>query len=274
MPLARVEIVMRAASHLIKAIGARLEVVGLDAAAATASAASGSASTEVPFGNKTPAVSQNTFIAPNSSLIGNVTLGEGVGIWYNSVLRADVNRIEVGARSQLEDRVVVHVAKFNGDLPTIIGENVHVGPGCTIHACTLENNVSIGAGATVLDGAVVKEGARVGAGSTVTPGTVVGAGELWEGVPARKVRNLEQGESQGLAEAAVVAQELSLVHAAECGKSPEVVAQEAHEHYLSGFNLDLALHPNPATRQRPGVLFDSDFRGPRKDDPDDAEEWQ
>ncbi len=131
-------------------------------------------------------------MAPSASVIGDVTLEEGASVWYGCVLRGDTMFIRVGARSNVQDGTIVHVAR--GTLPAIIGEDVTVGHACIIHACTLKDRAFVGMGATVLDGAVIEEGGMLGAGGLLPPGKVIGAGELWVGSPARFVRVMSAEE--------------------------------------------------------------------------------
>ena len=152
---------------------------------------------------KGPRIHPSAFIAPGCRIIGDVEIGPEASVWYNCVIRADVNRIVIGARSNIQDGTVVHVshdgphAKLGG-FATVIGEDVTIGHKAIIHACRIEDAVLIGMGAIVLDGAVVKKHGFVGAGALVAPGKVVGEGELWLGNPAKKVRMLSDAEIEAL----------------------------------------------------------------------------
>jgi carbonic anhydrase/acetyltransferase-like protein (isoleucine patch superfamily) len=148
--------------------------------------------TVLPFGDKTPRIAGDAFVARGSLVIGNVEIGAGSAIWFNSVVRADVNVIEIGENTNLQDGSVVHVTrKTNG---TFIGSNITIGHMALIHGCTLRDGCFIGMRATVMDGAVVEEGAMVAAGALVTPGKVVKSGELWTGSPASAARLLSADE--------------------------------------------------------------------------------
>ena len=157
----------------------------------------------LPFDGKSPVISDSAFIAPGARIIGDVEIGPDASIWYNCVLRGDINRIVIGAGSNLQDGTVVHVshdgphAKLGG-FATRIGSDVTIGHKAIIHACTIEDAVLIGMGAIVLDGAVVKKHAFIGAGAVVAPGKVGGEGELWLGNPARKARMLSDAEIEAL----------------------------------------------------------------------------
>lgn len=142
----------------------------------------------LPFGGYTPQIASDAFIAENATIIGNVTIGAGASIWFGCVLRGDTNFIRVGARSNLQDGTVVHVARDGNG--TDIGDDVLIGHMAMVHACTIGNGALIGMSSCILDGAVVEPLAMVAAGALVTPGKRVKSGELWAGNPARFVREL------------------------------------------------------------------------------------
>lgn len=159
-----------------------------------------SAAIILPYRGTRPRIAPAAFVAPGAAVIGDVEIGAGSSVWFGCVLRGDVNFITVGARSNLQDGAVVHVAS---DGPaTIIGDDVTVGHAAVIHACTLESGCFVGIRATVMDGAVVESGAMVAAGALVTPGKRVPSGELWAGAPARKLRALSADEIAGLTDIA------------------------------------------------------------------------
>jgi carbonic anhydrase/acetyltransferase-like protein (isoleucine patch superfamily) len=138
------------------------------------------------FEGQFPRVDPTAFIASTAILIGDVSVGPRSSVWFHCVLRGDTNFIRVGARSNIQDGTIVHVAA--GTLPTLIGDDVTIGHAAIIHACTLHDRAFVGMGATVLDGAVIEEGGLLAAGSLLPPGKRIGAGELWQGSPARLVR--------------------------------------------------------------------------------------
>ncbi len=146
----------------------------------------------LPYRHRWPKVAPNAFVATGSTLIGDVILGAEASVWFNCVLRGDVNHIRIGARSNIQDGTVIHTATNDG--PTLIGEDVVVGHMCLLHACVLEDGCMIGMGATVMDDAVVETGAWVAAGALVTPGKRVKGGELWMGRPARLARMASNAE--------------------------------------------------------------------------------
>ena len=130
-------------------------------------------STLYPYKGHFPLVDPNTFLAPGARVIGDVTLAEGVSIWYNVVVRGDVNHIAIGKWSNIQDNTTVHADSGRSGLnarsgiPTIIGDNVTVGHNCILHACTIEDCCLIGMGAVILDGAYIGRGSVIGAGALV-----------------------------------------------------------------------------------------------------------
>jgi carbonic anhydrase/acetyltransferase-like protein (isoleucine patch superfamily) len=144
------------------------------------------------FNGMSPQVAPDAFVAPGAQVIGNVTIGAGASIWYNCVLRADVQTIVVGPRSNIQDGSVVHVTrKTHG---TFIGADCLVGHLAMIHGCTLEDHSFVGLGAIVMDGCVVETDGMLAAGAMLTPGKRVGRGQLWAGRPAVHLRDLKPEE--------------------------------------------------------------------------------
>jgi len=186
--------------------------------------------TLLPYEGARPKLGYEIFVAPNASVIGNVTLGDRSSVWYGAILRGDVNSIEVGDNTNLQDGVVVHVAKtaLGPPSPTSIGSNVTIGHAAMIHACTIEDGSLVGMGATLCDGCKVEKGAIVAAGALVTPGTVVPSGEVWAGRPAKLLRKLEEGEAEFIARSADNYALLAAQHAEENAKTfPELEADKA-----------------------------------------------
>jgi carbonic anhydrase/acetyltransferase-like protein (isoleucine patch superfamily) len=131
-------------------------------------------------------------VASTATLVGDVELADDVSVWYGAVLRADIQQIRIGARSNLQDNVVVHVDE--PDWPTIVGADVTVGHAALLHGCRIERGALVGMHATVLNGAVVGEEAMVAAGALVVPGMVVPPRVLVAGVPAKVRRDLTEEE--------------------------------------------------------------------------------
>lgn len=147
------------------------------------------------FLGRTPVVAPSAYIAPHTFIAGDVEIGEEASIWPCCSLRGDIAPIRIGAHSNIQDGSVVHVAD---NLPAIVGEWVTVGHQATIHACTIEDEVLIGMGAIILDGAQIGTRSIVGANSTVTMHTVVPPGSLVLGSPAKVVRPLTPEEQAGV----------------------------------------------------------------------------
>ncbi len=150
------------------------------------------------FQNLRPKVDETAFIAETAVIIGDVEIGAEASVWYNCVVRGDVNHIRIGARSNVQDLSMLHVThKKNADdtgAPLIIGDDVTIGHSVTLHGCTLQDGCFIGMQAMVMDHAVVGEGALVGARALVTEGTVIPPRTLWVGAPAKYKRDLTPNE--------------------------------------------------------------------------------
>lgn len=143
----------------------------------------------------TPDIHADAFVATGARVIGAVSLGAGASVWYNAVLRADGDSITIGAGSNLQDNVSVHV---DAGQPVRIGENVSVGHNAVVHGCTIGDGALIGMGAIVLSGAQIGAGSLVAAGAVVLEGTVIPAGSLVAGVPAKVRRELTEDERLGI----------------------------------------------------------------------------
>ena len=144
-----------------------------------------------------PALGERVYLDPAATVIGDVVLGDDVSVWPGAVLRGDVNHIRVGARTNIQDGAIVHVAHagpYGPGYPCLIGADVTIGHAAVVHACTIEDGCLIGMHASVLDGAVVKKHGFVGAGALIPPGKVVGERELWLGNPAKRVRVLSDAQ--------------------------------------------------------------------------------
>ena len=146
-----------------------------------------------PYQGVLPRLGARVFIAPGAYVVGDVEIGDDVSFWFHTSARADVNSIRIGARTNIQDGTVLHVAHHHHRL--VIGEGVVVGHSVVLHGCTVEDGALIGIGARVLDGAVVERGAMVGAGALVAPGHRIPAGYLALGIPARPFRPLTEEET-------------------------------------------------------------------------------
>lgn len=142
-----------------------------------------------------PRIHPDTFVADSAAVMGNVSVGKKSSLWFNAVLRADINSITIGEACSVQEGAVLHVAL---DQPLIIGDYVTVGHGAVLHGCTIGDNVLIGMKAVVLDGAVVGEGSIIGAGAVVKEGMVIPPRSLAVGLPAKIVKALDDKAVLGL----------------------------------------------------------------------------
>jgi len=149
----------------------------------------------LPFAGRSPEVHETAWIAPNASLIGKVRVHADASVWFGAVLRGDIDQIELGPGSNLQDNVVVHTEQGS---PAIIGAGVSVGHGAVVHGCTIEDGCLIGMNATVLTRAVVGRDSLVAAGCVVLEGTVIPPRSLVAGVPGKVRRELSDEEVAGL----------------------------------------------------------------------------
>lgn len=143
-----------------------------------------------------PQLDSTVFVAPTVCVVGDVQIGRGSSLWFNVVIRGDVNSIRIGERTNIQDGTVIHVTRDTH--PTVIGDDVTVGHSVTLHGCTVENGCLVGIGAIVLDGAVIGESSLVAAGSLVAPGTIVPPGSLVMGSPAKVKRFLTDEEQASI----------------------------------------------------------------------------
>lgn len=147
--------------------------------------------------DKAPRIADSAFIAPGCRIMGDVEIGADASIWYNCVVRADVNRIRIGARSNIQDGSTIHCDSPHGDgpgYPTLIGDDCLIGHMVLLHGCTLEDNAFVGMGAIILNGATVESGGMLAAGAMLTSGKVIRSGQLWAGRPAKCFRELTPDE--------------------------------------------------------------------------------
>jgi carbonic anhydrase/acetyltransferase-like protein (isoleucine patch superfamily) len=142
----------------------------------------------LPVENKHPQFGENCFIAPNATIVGDVVMGNDCSIWFNAVVRGDVNFIRIGNKVNIQDGACIHCTyqRFG----TTIGKNVSIGHHAIVHGCTLHDSVLVGMGAIIMDGAVVHSNTIIAAGAVVLEGTVCEPSSIYAGVPAKKVKEI------------------------------------------------------------------------------------
>lgn len=150
----------------------------------------------IPLRGLTPKIGRDCFLAENASVIGDVEMGDECSIWFNTVLRGDVNSIRIGNRVNIQDGTVLHTLYQKSTIE--IGDDVSIGHNVTLHGCKIRNLALIGMGAVVMDDAEVGEGALVAAGSVVLSRTKIGPNEMWGGAPARFIKNVDPRQSAEL----------------------------------------------------------------------------
>ncbi|MGL4852785.1 MAG: gamma carbonic anhydrase family protein [Phocaeicola sp.] len=144
----------------------------------------------------TPVFGKNCYLAENATVVGDVTLGDDCSIWFNTVLRGDVNTIRIGNRVNVQDGTVLHTLYEKSVVE--IGDDVSIGHNVTVHGATIHNGALIGMGSTLLDHAVIGEGAIVAAGALVLSNTVIEPHTLWAGVPAKFIKKIPEAQSREL----------------------------------------------------------------------------
>lgn len=143
----------------------------------------------------TPVFGSNCYLAENATVVGQVTMGDNCSVWFNTVVRGDVNKITIGNNVNIQDGAVVHCTYEKAE--TVIGNNVSIGHNAIVHGCTVMDNALIGMGAIVMDNAVVHPNSIVAAGAVVLENTTVEEGSIYAGVPAKKVKDVSPELIQG-----------------------------------------------------------------------------
>jgi carbonic anhydrase/acetyltransferase-like protein (isoleucine patch superfamily) len=166
----------------------------------------------LPYKNTFPVIGDHTYISPGVYIIGDVVIGESCSIWFGAVIRGDVNYIRIGSRTNVQDNSVIHVT-HNGN-PTIIGDDVTIGHGVILHACTIGNRVLIGMGAIILDGVTIPDDSYVAAGSLVTAGKAFQSKKMIMGSPAKETRDLRPDELSWLKQSALHYQNVAMPYLA------------------------------------------------------------
>lgn len=172
----------------------------------------------IPFGGNAPRIDPAAFVAPGCRLIGDIEIAPDASIWYNCVLRGDVNKIRIGARTNIQDGSVIHVDSPKlgqpAGHPTLIGADVLIGHLAMVHGCVLEDRAFVGLGAIVMDGCRIASDAMLAAGAMLTPGKTIPSGQLWAGRPAKYVRDLSEADLVGMRAGVAHYVELARAHAA------------------------------------------------------------
>lgn len=144
---------------------------------------------------KHPQIPSDCFVADNATIVGDVVMGRECSIWFNAVIRGDVNFIKMGDRVNVQDGAVIHATYKTS--PTTIGNNVSIGHNAIVHGCTIHDNVLIGMGSIVMDDCIVESNSIIAAGAVVSKNTKVEGGSIYAGIPARKIRDMSPELSKG-----------------------------------------------------------------------------
>lgn len=142
----------------------------------------------LPVNNISPVIPDNCFIAENSTIVGDVKLGDNCSVWFNAIIRGDVHSIEIGDRSNIQDGAVIHCTYQKAK--TVIGNDVSIGHRAIVHGCTVHDHVLIGMGAIVMDHAVINEYCIIAAGSIILENTICESGYIYAGSPAKKIKRI------------------------------------------------------------------------------------
>ena len=147
---------------------------------------------------KSPIFGANVYLAENAAVVGDVKMGSDCSVWFSAVVRGDVNFIRIGNKVNIQDGAVIHCTYQKA--ATILGNNVSVGHNALVHGCTIHNNVLVGMGAIVMDGVVVESNSIIAAGAVVLEGTHIESGTIYAGIPAKKVKELNEEQTARLIE--------------------------------------------------------------------------
>jgi len=146
--------------------------------------------TILPVEGVSPKFGNRCFVAPNATVVGDVVMGDDCSVWFNTVVRGDVNSILIGNKVNIQDGAVIHCTYQKAK--TVIGNNVSIGHNAIVHGCTVHDNVLVGMGAILMDGADVGSNSIVAAGAVVLEGTKIEAGSIYAGIPAKKVKDISE----------------------------------------------------------------------------------
>lgn len=263
--------VVTAASNAARNLGQTLDKMGAAMEVAKYTERIVPSTRFVAVNNIAPTINPDTsFIAPSANIVGDVSIGSNSSVWYNATIRGDGNKVTIGSNTNIGDCVVVHIAQIQGDYETNIGNNVSIGANAIVHAATVKDDACIGAGAQILDGAVVGSNVFVEPGSIVTPGTKIPDGEVWSGSPAKFERKVSKEDIEYIQGHSVDMSSLALLHAGECEKDYVTIAKDEEEYedkllrspdYFQPTEDD----PNDVLGQgAPGRIFDTTLSGPEE----------
>lgn len=146
----------------------------------------------------TPEIGNNCFLAENSTIVGDVKIGNDCSFWFNSVVRGDVNSIRIGNKVNIQDGAILHCSFEKSKIN--IGNNVSIGHNVIVHGATIHDNVLVGMGAIIMDHAVIGENSIIAAGSLILENTIVDPGSIYGGVPAKKIKSIEQDQTKEMIE--------------------------------------------------------------------------
>ena len=144
---------------------------------------------------KSPLIPEDCYVAENATIVGDVQFGQSCSVWFNAVVRGDVHFIKIGNKVNIQDGAIIHCTYKKH--PTIIGNNVSIGHNAIVHGCTIHDNVLIGMGAIIMDNCVIESNSIIAAGAVVTQNTKVESGSIYAGVPAKKVKDINQSDFAG-----------------------------------------------------------------------------
>jgi carbonic anhydrase/acetyltransferase-like protein (isoleucine patch superfamily) len=152
----------------------------------------------LPIKGISPTFGDNCYLAPNATIVGDVVMGDECSVWFNAVVRGDVHWIRIGNKVNIQDGAIIHCTYQK--CPTTIGNNVSIGHAAIVHGCTVMDNVLIGMRAVVMDNVVIEPGSIIAAGAVVLDGTHVESGSIYAGVPAKKVKTVDETQTRNLIE--------------------------------------------------------------------------
>ena len=142
-----------------------------------------------------PSIPEDCYVAENATIVGDVTFGDSCSVWFNAVVRGDVNSITIGNKVNIQDGAIIHCTYQKH--ATVIGNNVSIGHNAIVHGCIIKDNVLIGMGAIIMDNCIVESNSIIAAGAVLTQNTIVESGTIWAGVPAKKVKDINESDFGG-----------------------------------------------------------------------------